>query len=229
MNNRIYQWGIVIIGNMLKLPFLAALFTAFSRIWLRHHKIRQFLIWGNFDSVVDGGANIGEFATLVRDALPQTQLLCVEPHAPSAVHLRRQGFTVIEGALWHEKARLNLSQPSEATTSCTVISSNNKPVLSSWEVDAIRLDDLPISGKNIFIKLDLQGAEIHALQGMDTLWNRCNAIMLEVSIGEKGTYETLRNLLSEKGFAEYSTTNELEEDGRIIEADKIWVRKGFRA
>jgi FkbM family methyltransferase len=228
VNDQIYQWGIRFVGFTQKIRFLATPLTAFCRIWLRHHKIRQFLIWGNFDTVIDGGANVGEFSSLVRANLPHAQLLCVEPHAACAAHLRRQGYNVIEAAIWHEKKRINLSQPGKATTSCTVMLESEQSSLNTWEVDGIRLEDLPITGKNIFIKLDLQGAEIHALKGMDTLWNRCKALMLEVSIKNDGNYESLRYLLSEKGFSEYSTTNELEEYGQIIEADKIWLHRDFR-
>jgi len=94
----------------------------------------------------------------------------------------------------------------------------------SWDVEAVRLDSLPISGSHLLVKLDLQGAEPEALEGMGALWERCAAILLEVSIGAGGTYEPMRETLSRRGFREYSTTNELEADGRVIEADKLWVR-----
>jgi hypothetical protein len=91
-------------------------------------------------------------------------------------------------------------------------------------VEAVRLDSLPISGVRLLVKLDLQGAEFEALEGMGTLWERCAGILLEVSIGTDGTYERLREILSRHGFYEYSTTNELEVDGRVVEADKLWLR-----
>ena len=89
---------------------------------------------------------------------------------------------------------------------------------------AVRLDSLPIAGSRVLIKLDLQGAELKALEGMGDLWDRCAGLLLEASIGVNGTLEPLRELLTRFGFYEYSTTNELEVNGRVVEADKLWLR-----
>jgi hypothetical protein len=92
-------------------------------------------------------------------------------------------------------------------------------------VDTVRLDQLDLSGRRILVKLDLQGAEPRALEGMGELWGRCEGLLLEVSYGERGTYESLRRLLGEKGFWESATFNELEIGGDVVEADKLWLRR----
>ena len=51
------------------------------------------------------------------------------------------------------------------------------------------------------------------------------AVLLEVSYGPSGSYETLRSLLAARGFAEAGTLNELEGDGLPLEADKAFVRR----
>ena len=130
----------------------------------------------------------------------------------------------MEAALWKEPTRLRLTQPTSASTSSTVIADHG-PAEHVWEVEAMRLDSLPILGSRLLIKLDLQGAEFEALEGMGELWDRCAGILLEVSIGVEGTYERLREMLSRRGFYEYSTTNELEVEGRVVEADKLWLRR----
>jgi hypothetical protein len=76
------------------------------------------------------------------------------------------------------------------------------------------------------VKLDLQGAEPVALEGMERLWDRCAGLLLEVSYGEDGTYEPLRARLSDRGFAEAATLNELETSAGVVEADKLFVRRG---
>ena len=196
----------------------------FSRVWQRHRKLRLHLRAQNFDGVIDGGANIGEFAHIVRATLPRAHLICVEPHPACAAALRKEGFETVEAALWKEPARLRLTQPTSASTSSTVMA-DHQSAEHSWEVEAVRLDSLPILGSRLLIKLDLQGAEFEALEGMGELWQRCAGILLEVSIGTEGTYERLREILSHRGFYEYSTTNELEIEGRVVEADKLWLRR----
>jgi hypothetical protein len=130
----------------------------------------------------------------------------------------------VEAALWKAPGRLRLTQPADATTSCSVVL-EPAPGRPSWEVDTVRLDEIGITGERILLKLDLQGAEAEALEGMGSLWPRCAAVLLEVSYGPSGSYEPLRTLLEARGFAEAGTLNELEESGLPIEADKLFVRQ----
>ncbi|MEY2545268.1 MAG: hypothetical protein QOG48_385 [Verrucomicrobiota bacterium] len=218
----LYRLGIRLLEIFSAIPFFARPLDVFSRIWQRHQKLDAHLRALNFDGVIDGGANVGEFAAIVRAALPNADLICVEPHPASAKTLRGAGYEVVEAALWKEPARLRLHQPTARSTSCTVLDSSDE--VGSWQVDAVRLDSLNISGSRLLVKLDLQGAEPEALAGMDALWPRCAGILLEVSIGPNGNYEMLRGLLWQHGFCEYATTNELMIDGRVIEADKLWLR-----
>jgi hypothetical protein len=61
---------------------------------------------------------------------------------------------------------------------------------------------------------------------MDGLWERCAGLLLEVSYGEAGTHESLRAMLAERGFVEAATLNELESEKGIVEADKLFLRRG---
>lgn len=221
--NVAYSLGCAAIRLALRVKPLAHGLTAFSRIWARHAAIQRHLRAGGYDGVIDGGANIGEFAGLVRMALPDADLVCVEPHPGCAEKLRRHGYRVVEAALWRERARVTLRQPSHAETSCSVLP-DTQSSRGEWEVPAIPLSEIQIQGRHLLIKLDLQGAEIEALAGMGILWQRCEALLLEVSLGQSGTYRKLAKLLETNGFLEYATLNELEIGGRVVEADKLWRR-----
>ncbi|MEP7071748.1 MAG: FkbM family methyltransferase [Verrucomicrobiota bacterium] len=198
----------------------------FARVLQRHRKLYAHLRTQHFDAIIDGGANIGEFAQITRAALPAADLLCVEPNHECATALRERRFRVVEVALWNMATELTLMQPTSASTSCTVLLGDRDPdrTTRKWVVPAVRLDSLQISGSRVLVKLDLQGAEMQALEGMGELWRRCAGLLLEVSFGADGTYERLRKMLADHGFHEASTTNELWENGRVIEADKLWLR-----
>lgn len=226
MNARLYSAGMVGLQRLTSAELLARPVDHFARVWQRYRKLRMHLRVQKFDGVVDGGANVGEFADIVRAALPLADVVCVEPNPACAASLHTKGFRVVEAALWKESTRLTLTQPSAASTSGTVISgaASDSKDMPAWQVNAVRLDSLAIKGSRLLIKLDLQGAEFEALEGMGDLWKRCAGLLVEVSIGLGGTYEPMRELLASHGFSEYSTTNELEIDGRVVEADKLWLR-----
>jgi FkbM family methyltransferase len=221
--NALYRFGLAVLGATFRIAPLASILARVSKVFLRHARVRHLLRIGRFDSIVDGGASVGEFAFAARDTCPGVPLVCVEPHPHSAEILRREGFHVVEAALWNAPGRLRLTQPTDATTSCSVVL-EAPPGRPSWEVDTVRLDGIGVPGDRILVKLDLQGAELQALEGMGALWPRCAAILLEVSYGSSGSYEPLRSLLALRGFVEAGTLNELEESGLPIEADKLWVR-----
>ncbi len=218
----LYRLGLTLLGATFRVGPLAAILARGSKVFLRHSRVRHLLRTGAFDSIVDGGAAVGEFAFAARDTCPNVPLVCVEPHPPSAEILRRNGFRVVEAALWKAPGRLRLTQPADATTSCSVVL-DSAPGCPSWEVDTVRLDEIGLTGERILVKLDLQGAEAEALEGMGPLWLRCAAVLLEVSYGPSGSYEPLRTLLAAHGVAEAGTLNELEEGGFPIEADKLFV------
>jgi FkbM family methyltransferase len=220
-----YSSGGALLRLLLRFRRLTAPVTWAAKVWLRHARLERHLGMANYDGVIDGGANIGEFAQLVRLARRDLPIVCVEPHRDSARILRRKGFHVVEAALWSGPGRLTLSQPTDASTSCTVVTA--PPGAPTWQVDAIRLGDIEIAGDHLLIKLDLQGAEREALEGMGSLWPRCRAIIVEVSYGQSGTYEDLREFLQSRGFFESATFNELDGPAGAIEADKLFERRDF--
>ena len=224
MDPRFYKIGMLGLNWLTSFEPVAKPLETIARVLQRHRKLYAHLRAQNFDGVIDGGANVGEFAQIVRAALPQADLVCVEPNQQCATALRTRGYRVVEAALWHEATDVTLTQPTSASTSCTVVPGSGADHAQSWKVRAVRLDSLEISGARILVKLDLQGAEFQALEGMGDLWNRCAGLLLEVSLGTNGTYERMRELLRGRGFHEASTTNELSENGRVIEADKLWLR-----
>jgi FkbM family methyltransferase len=224
IHSRLYELSSRFLLLLLRTGRPRAALTRLAKIWLRQARLVRHLSRGSYDAIVDGGASIGEFAALARLACPGTPLLCVEPHPASAARLRQRGFAVIEAALWRERGTATLVQPTDAATSCSLLASgaSERP---SWRVETIRLDQLSIPGRNVLVKLDLQGAEPQALEGMGALWERCAGLVLEVSYGERGTYEALRALLAARGFFEAATLNELETEDGVVEADKLWLAR----
>jgi FkbM family methyltransferase len=222
LHSALYRLGSAAVLALLRLPCVHQPLNTFAKVWLRHARIAAHLRAANYDQVVDGGANVGEFSALVRAVLPDVPLLCIEPHPGAAAVLRRRGFQVVQGALWNESGTAILSQPTDASTSSTLLGS--APGRPQWTVPTMRLDELPLTGNRVLLKLDLQGAEPEALEGLGKSWSRLAALLLEVSYGPRGTYECLRASLAAHGFHEAATLNELDRGGSTLEADKLWLR-----
>jgi len=130
---------------------------------------------------------------------------------------------VVEAALWSGEGEAVLTQPTEATTSATLLDPGGHS-LPSWKVRTVRLDQLPIIGRKVLVKLDLQGAEVEALAGLEGAWDRVEGLILEVGLGQGESYYELRKIMEAKGFVEAATFNELDAAGKAIEADKLWIR-----
>jgi FkbM family methyltransferase len=216
-----YTFGLGVVRVLFRLPVVPSAATVFSRIWMRHSRWTSHLRNFQFDGVIDGGANIGEFAQVVRDALPNAHLLCIEPHPECAAHLRKRGFEVVQAALWKEQGKLQLFQSGPTTVSSVVRAEGN----SVGDVDAVRLCDLPIRGQRLLIKLDLQGAEAEALEGLGDLESRCAAFLVEVALPPANEFQKFDEFFSSRGFVQFGSVNELFYGDKQVEADIIWVKR----
>ena len=222
-NDSLYEHLAAALRWVVRTPGLAVPFSGFSRVLQRYRQTIHFLRQFQFDGVIDAGANIGEFAELVRIGLPSARLFCVEPHPTCAQKLRSKGFDVIEAALWSQsKLTLDLVQQNESSTSCQLGASIiHRP---SWKVSTLRLDEIPIIGDRLLIKLDLQGAELKALTGMGSLWERCDGFVIETCMGLQGNSRTLQELFEAKGYSNHGTLNQFYEGDILTEIDQVWVR-----
>ncbi|HSI87070.1 MAG: FkbM family methyltransferase [Candidatus Methylacidiphilales bacterium] len=225
--NRLYRSTFQAIHTLFRFRGISAFISRLSKIWLRHSQTCDIMRSFRIDGVIDGGAYQGEFASLVRVSIPEADLVCVEPQANCVRILQNDGYRVIEAALWYKEDTLTLSQPLPDGTSCTVVSADGTESLTpKVDVKATRLDSIPVRGNRLFIKLDLQGAEEQALEGMGELWKRCVMIQLEIGMEPHGNYTVLHKLLASHDFIEYATVNQFfTSDGRVQEADKIWLRR----
>jgi FkbM family methyltransferase len=153
------------------------------------------LILKSDDTFVDVGANVGIFsAVMSRMAAlnPSFRIYAFEPNPDTAVRLRAtlSGTKAVihQCALYDKDTELTFS--SGVTSGVFKQSAEGSTVLT-----ARRLDSFPIDGKEIVLKIDVEGLEREVLDGASGLLPRCRAIMIDGYLDK-----TIPDFLRKRGF-----------------------------
>lgn len=147
--------------------------------------------------VLDCGANRGQAARNLRQAYPDARLICFEPVTavvqqlmPVAKELRAE---IVQSAVSNRTGwcDIHLTESHESNSLLGFLAENNPlekyhRVRGTERVRTWRLDDwcaeAAINPADIdVIKLDVQGAELMALSGADTVLENVQLVMLEVA------------------------------------------------
>lgn len=145
----------------------------------------------HFNTIIDGGANRGQFARAATETYPESQIIAFEPLPDVADRLRenvrdRPQITVMQSALGSEdgtidfyrhRRRIDGNQPAPGR-------SEEQGDGDALEVPVIRLDNALqqiLMRPPILLKLDLQGFEIEALSGASEALSKMDYVVLETS------------------------------------------------
>jgi FkbM family methyltransferase len=197
-----------------------------------------------FGTVIDGGANVGQFARAACELFPEAEIHSFEPQAETADAFRANLVDAPRVRL-HEKAIGNYdgmikfythsySQASSALAVCDDHLNKNKcdRQLGETEVPIVRLDtflagaDLP---DPILLKLDVQGFELEALKGAERLLRRCHSVLTETvfrpSYEGEPLFEDLQAYLKAQGFSFTGPLGFLRDsENTICEMDALFQR-----
>jgi len=151
--------------------------------------------------VVDVGAHVGRWA--LRLARKASRVIAVEPNPATVAVLRAHialndvhNVDVLEAAAWDCHTRLSLSDPNGKITG------GSTHVIEGDDVDALPLDDVLATVNPDLIKLDVEGADLHALRGMRNTLARCKPVLFIEDHSIYGYYELadLHALLADLGY-----------------------------
>ena len=205
----------------------------------------HLLTSSEIDTVVDGGANEGQWALRTIGQLPNgCKLISFEPNEKSFAILRTKAESYVN---WNIH---NLGLSEKSGTFPIYISSNNEmsssflqpgghlesfPTVSFSEVgraSVIRLDELIglSTSRGIYLKLDVQGFEKFAYEGCAGILDKVKVIEIETSLGtmyqgDSPHYELIPKLISD-GFSPYAfNTPARDKHGRCTYVDVLLVRE----
>jgi FkbM family methyltransferase len=209
----------------------------------------QVLAGLNLNTVVDIGANRGQFALCVRHLYPQAQIYSFEPLQKPAESWRRN-FGADPRARLFSKAIAAASGPATMNVSrwdssssllpITAAQSTNYPFTqkaSTEQVETATLDSCLDAGQITgvaLLKLDVQGSELAALHGCATLFDRFRYAYVEASFielyeGQALATDVIRFMLA-NGFDLISVANPSRGAAtRPIQADFLFEKAGSPA
>lgn len=194
-------------------------------------------------TVLDIGANTGQFAQLARELLPEARIISFEPLRDCFELLTGQTnrlapFIAYPFALGSENATArmhhNHSSPSSSLLVMDRLHQEELPNTINTvteDVQIRRLDDLEselLLEDPVFVKIDVQGYTEPVLRGGERVIRRASAIVAEVSVqplyrGET-TFDQVCALLTGWGFVYRGNVDQWssERDGRILQCDCLF-------
>ena len=193
-----------------------------------------------YASVIDVGANKGQFATFARARWPAAKIVCFEPlPSPRAklesvttgsVEIHAIALGEVEGeAEMHVASR-------EDSSSLQPLGDAQKQLFDMDEIGQLtvpvrRLDaviDAAALPRPTLLKIDVQGFEYETLKGAAGLLGVIDAVYVEASFVELYTGQKLAinvaELLTDGGFTQTGQFNVYREGGRDVQADLLFLR-----
>ena len=209
-----------------------------------YHDNHKWLSDLNIKTVIDVGANSGQFANSISTALPGCQIHSFEPIAATykqlvakTNHLKIKTYPFALGAK-EEEVEMNANEFSPSSsileladlhkTNFDYATKTNKETIQVRRADSI-LDHKQLD-KNILTKIDVQGFEDQVILGGRELINNSKVLICEVSFKElyKGQklFGDIYSLAQEMGFSFMGTIDQLYnyENGQIISGDAIFIK-----
>ena len=206
-------------------------------------RLVQFLKLNKIETVLDVGANSGQFGTLLRQAGYTGQIISFEPQSAAHALLTRRAamdpnWKVAPRAAVGSRAgeaEINISANSVSSSLLDIETKHVESAPSSAyvgkeKVPVIALDQealIPKAGR-LFLKVDTQGFERPVLEGSNTLLKRVSGVLLETSLaglykGQADVIELLQ-IMAAHGFSLWNITPGFEDrkTGQLLQADLVF-------
>jgi FkbM family methyltransferase len=208
-------------------------------------QLARFLATHRVTTVLDVGANIGQFATTLRLAGYSGKIISFEPQ--SEAH-RRLTAVAAKDADWIVAPRcavgavageieMNISDNSVSSSALPILEAHTGSAPASRYVGKeiapiIRLDDCDLIPRDerFFIKIDTQGFEQHVINGAPELIKLARGVQMEMSLASlyegQADFMSLMAQMQEAGFDLWALNPGFAspDSGRLLQADATFFR-----
>jgi FkbM family methyltransferase len=200
-------------------------------------------------TVIDVGANTGQFARQISRIFPQTKMYCFEPLPEPFKGLERWALEqdgrvkVFNVALGESEGTVEMffhtkHSPSSSLLASTDINKKYYPFIKSQKSVRVKLTTLDNALSNftrlmkpeILVKLDVQGYEDRVLRGGSKTLSIATACILEVCIDDlyhdQAKYSGLVLLLDQMGFRYSGNLEQVyAPDGHVIFFNAMFIKR----
>lgn len=208
--------------------------------WLRNH---------DFGTVLDVGANTGQFAVASHVVFPRATIHSFEPLPSAVATLKRKtahipGHQVYSCAVGDVDGRVVIHESPSSPSSSILNMTGAHIEAFPWtegavdvEVEIHRLDtllpELALDGR-VLLKIDVQGFGEQVLRGAPETLKRVDMVIVETSFvslyeGET-TFDEVYEIMSLAGMAFIGFVDQLEhpKTGQVLQADAIFTPRATR-
>ena len=199
------------------------------------------------NTIIDVGANRGQFLTEYIKHFPDAQFFCFEPLTTEINELEnvakkfKNNIVVVNSALGNREGKILFHQHSHSSSSSILTTTNNckdlfpqtkdqKDIeISITTLDNYFEDKLNSNYKNILLKIDVQGFELEVLKGAQKTLNMISACLLEINFTNlyknQASFNELYEFLRRMGF-EYAGAMDqnFTDEGRLVFSDILFIR-----
>lgn len=203
----------------------------------------------DINTVIDIGANVGQFSVLIHEILPECAIYAFEPLNECYKKLREKmseisRFTAYNLALGDTEGVLeffsNYYSPSSSALPMADLHKQNFPFTEQAELIQVKLTTLDSAAQNIelldniLINIDVQGYEDKVIRGGVTTIRRAKILIIEISFrplydGQPLFSDIYDSLISE-GFDYMGSLQQLKSpiDGSTLQEDSLFMKSEFK-
>jgi FkbM family methyltransferase len=196
------------------------------------NKIIDFLKENKVQSLLDIGANVGNFSKLVKHTIPDMNILMLEanPYCDHALHQSRIPYEI--ACLSDEIKTVDLYL-NPKNYMCTGTSYYKEVTVHYDNADWVKtetklLDDVVRDRTYEYIKMDTQGSELDILRGGTKTVEKAKYIQLEISVQKYNEGAPLKDEVLEYmksiGFSPNILVENHYHEGQLIQEDWIFTR-----
>jgi FkbM family methyltransferase len=195
-------------------------------------------------TVIDVGANRGQFAVVARERWPAAKLICFEPLPQAAAVLRRvvgenADVEMVEAAVSFAPGTATI-HVSRSDDSSSLLAITNRQSVTFPGTDEVATVDVPTTSldhhldgalaRPALLKLDVQGFELEVLRGAEKTLSSVDFVVVECSFQEfyagQAKADDVVRFLHGHGFSLLTATApSVDRHGVVLQLDFIFERR----